>query len=111
MLVISIINFYTYLLFIPRYRTLHLNAFCTNLYTSLYQDGFMFWSDWGDDPMIERANMDGHDRITISSKKLIYPNGLAIDYEKSKIYFVDGGTKTLEYMNFDGSGRQVILST
>ncbi|XP_037724672.1 low-density lipoprotein receptor-related protein 4 isoform X2 [Drosophila subpulchrella] len=73
-------------------------------------DGFMFWSDWGDDPMIERANMDGHDRITISSKKLIYPNGLAIDYEKSKIYFVDGGTKTLEYMNFDGSGRQVILN-
>ncbi|XP_022224795.1 low-density lipoprotein receptor-related protein 4 isoform X1 [Drosophila obscura] len=73
-------------------------------------DGLMFWSDWGEEPMIERSNMDGHDRVIISSKRLIYPNGLAIDFDKSKLYFVDGGTKTLEYMNFNGSDRRVVIN-
>ncbi|EDW86389.2 uncharacterized protein Dwil_GK17732 [Drosophila willistoni] len=73
-------------------------------------DGLMFWSDWGEEAMIERANMDGHNRVIISSKKLIWPNGLAIDYDKSKLYFVDGGTKTLENMNFDGTGRKIIIN-
>ncbi|KPU81706.1 uncharacterized protein Dana_GF20504, isoform D [Drosophila ananassae] len=73
-------------------------------------DGLMFWSDWGDEPMIERANMDGCERSIISSKKLVYPNGLAIDYDRSMLYFVDGGIHTLESMNFDGSNRKVILN-
>lgn len=60
--------------------------------------------------MIERANMDGTSRVIIASKKLIWPNGLAIDYDQQKLYFVDGGTKTLENMNFDGSSRKVIIS-
>ncbi|KPU81708.1 uncharacterized protein Dana_GF20504, isoform G [Drosophila ananassae] len=68
-------------------------------------DGLMFWSDWGDEPMIERANMDGCERSIISSKKLVYPNGLAIDYDRSMLYFVDGGIHTLESMNFDGSNH------
>ncbi|XP_070135537.1 low-density lipoprotein receptor-related protein 8-like [Drosophila bipectinata] len=72
-------------------------------------DGLMFWSDWGDEPMIERANMDGSGRQIISSKKLVYPNGLAIDYDHSRLYFVDGGIHTLESMNFDGSSRQIII--
>lgn len=73
-------------------------------------DGLMFWSDWGEEAMIERANMDGTSRVIIASKKLIWPNGLAIDYDQQKLYFVDGGTKTLENMNFDGSSRKVIIS-
>ncbi|ALC49629.1 CG8909 [Drosophila busckii] len=73
-------------------------------------EGLMFWSDWGQEALIERANMDGQSRVIIASKKLIWPNGLAIDYDQSKLYFVDGGTKTLENMNFDGSNRKVIIS-
>ena len=26
------------------------------------EDGLLFWTDWGDDPHIGRANMDGSDR-------------------------------------------------
>ena len=70
----------------------------------------MFWSDWGDNPKIERANMDGKSRIVVASSKMKWPNGLAVDYKIQKLYFVDGGMKTLETMNFDGSSRQVILS-
>lgn len=70
----------------------------------------MFWSDWGAQAMIERADMDGKNRFPIHKQNLKWPNGLAIDYDQQKLYFVDGGMKTLENMNFDGTGRKVILS-
>lgn len=68
-------------------------------------EGIMFWSDWGPKPFIERAEMDGSNRQTIVNTGLQWPNGLAIDYSRKKLYFVDGGTKQLEYVNFDGSVR------
>ena len=40
----------------------------------------MFWTDWGVPAKIERAGMDGSNRITIVSKDLKWPNGIAIDY-------------------------------
>jgi len=39
----------------------------------------MFWTDWGDQPKIERAGMDGSQRTTIVSTSLLTPNGIAID--------------------------------
>lgn len=75
----------------------------------LFIDGLMFWSDWGPTPMIERAGMDGSDRQAIVLRDLQFPNGLAIDQSKNRLYFVDGGTKTLEHVNFDGTGRRIII--
>lgn len=72
-------------------------------------DSLMFWSDWGDHPKIERAGMDGSERRVIAQTDLRWPNGLAVELRSSRLYFVDGGTKTLEYMNFDGSGRRTII--
>ena len=69
----------------------------------------MFWSDWGSTPLIERAGMDGSDRVVVASDNLQWPNGLAVDGENNRLYFADGGTKTLEYMNFDGTGRKKLI--
>lgn len=74
-------------------------------------DGLMFWSDWGEIPMIERSGMDGKSRTIVTSHNLKFPNGLAVDYDNQKIYFVDGGLKTIESMNFDGSARKIIIGT
>lgn len=73
-------------------------------------DGIMFWSDWGNFPSIERASMDGSNREVLATTNLQWPNGLAIDYDKQKIYFVDGGTKNIEFMNFDGTERKTVIS-
>lgn len=73
-------------------------------------DGLMFFSDWGQTPLIERAGMDGSERQSIVSENLIWPNGLALDRENGRLYFVDAGTKTLEYVNFDGTGRNRLLA-
>lgn len=43
--------------------------------------GFIFWSDWGQPPRIERSYMDGSDRKIIVNTNLGFPTGLAIDFE------------------------------
>lgn len=68
---------------------------------------FMYWTDWGANPKIERAGMDALSRMVIISSNLTWPNGLAIDYATKRLYWADAGMKTIEYGNFDGSGRQV----
>ncbi|KPM05640.1 low-density lipoprotein receptor-related protein 6-like protein [Sarcoptes scabiei] len=71
-------------------------------------DGIMFWSDWGVPGKIERASLDGSDRIVIVNTSLAWPNGLAIDYELSHIYWCDAKTKAIEMSRFDGSNRRTI---
>lgn len=77
----------------------------------MYLGGYMYWSDWGDKPRIERAHMDGTNRIQIATDNLTYPNGLAIDHSAGKIYWTDGGSKSIVFANFDGSNRKVLLGT
>lgn len=72
-------------------------------------DGLMFWSDWGSVPSIDSAEMDGSHRRVIVFKEIHSPNGLTIDHANSRLYFVDSGRKTIEYVNFDGSGRREII--
>lgn len=71
--------------------------------------GLMFWSDWSETPLIERSGMDGSSRISIVSENLLYPNGLAVDHSSDRLYFVDAGTHALEYVNFDGTGRNRLI--
>uniref|UniRef100_A0A8C2EXM1 Low density lipoprotein receptor-related protein 4 n=1 Tax=Cyprinus carpio TaxID=7962 RepID=A0A8C2EXM1_CYPCA len=72
--------------------------------------GLMYWTDWGANPKIERAGMDASNRMVIISTNLTWPNGLAIDYSTERLYWADASIKTIEYGNFDGSGRQVDMS-
>ena len=63
----------------------------------------MFWTDWGRHPKIEAAWLDGSQRTTIVNTNLTFPNGLALDYERKLLYWVDAGDdSSIEYTNFDG---------
>ena len=68
----------------------------------------MFWTDYGVVAKIETAGMDGGERRTLHFNDISQPNGIAIDYGSSRIYWSDAGQDTLEYSNFDGSGRTVL---
>lgn len=72
-------------------------------------DGYMYWSDWGTSPRIEKAGMDGTFRKVIIAQNLTWPNGLAIDHDTKRLYWTDGGLKTIEYCNYDGSGRRILI--
>ena len=75
------------------------------------RDGYLFWSDWGDHPKIERSNQDGSSRQVIVETDMVWPNGLAIDYVTNKIYWADGKLSTIESADFDGKNRQVVLKS
>lgn len=51
----------------------------------------MFWTDWGETPKIERAAMDGDpkSRRIIVSHNIFWPNGLTVDFDSRKIYWLD----------------------
>ncbi|XP_070504583.1 very low-density lipoprotein receptor isoform X2 [Chironomus tepperi] len=72
-------------------------------------DGWMFWSDWGSNPRIERAGMDGTHRQTIVSYDVKWPNGLTLDIVQKRIYWVDAKLNVISSCNYDGTGRNLVL--
>lgn len=75
------------------------------------KEGFLFWSDWGDHPKIERSSQDGSDRRVIVDNNIVWPNGLAIDHVLKMIYWVDVKLNTLETADFYGNNRRIILKS
>ncbi|XP_069108702.1 low-density lipoprotein receptor-related protein 2-like isoform X5 [Argopecten irradians] len=71
---------------------------------------YIFWTDWGQHPRIERADMDGHNRTSIVTKKVYWPNGLSLDYPNKRLYFADARLDYIEYCNYDGSGRRQVFA-
>ena len=60
-------------------------------------------------PKIERATMDGLERLTIANTSLFWPNGLAIDYASDKIYWADAKHHVIECAELDGRNRKTII--
>lgn len=69
------------------------------------------WTDWGENPKIESASMDGNknSRMVLVNDRIFWPNGLTVDLENNLIYWVDGHLQILDAMNIDGSNRRTIL--
>ena len=67
----------------------------------------MFWTEFGKTPRIEQASMDGSKRRIIVRHNTTWPNGLALDFESSRLYWVDAGTHRLESSDLDGKDRIV----
>ncbi|KIH52427.1 Low-density lipoprotein receptor repeat class B, partial [Ancylostoma duodenale] len=65
--------------------------------------GLMFWTDWGQNPHIERANMDGTDRKIIVNTKIYWPNTIALDLTTDRVYFADSKLDYIDFVNYDGT--------
>ena len=64
--------------------------------------GVLFWCDWGKQPRIEQADMDGKNRKVLLSVDLGWPNALSIDHPASTIYWTDAKKKTIEACDLSG---------
>ncbi|KAG8223526.1 hypothetical protein J437_LFUL002576 [Ladona fulva] len=73
------------------------------------QDGYMYWSDWGQKPMLARAGMDGSDPAPFVVTDITWPNGLALDYPARRIYWVDAKLLVIDSIKLDGTDRRTIL--
>lgn len=56
---------------------MHFHSF--NPAVIFYCFSFMFWTDWGKKPRIERADMDGGNRVVLIIDGIKWPNGLSLD--------------------------------
>ena len=72
---------------------------------------YFFWTDWGFSPRIERASMDGQERLTLHSAFIQWPNALTIDYPTQSLYWADAKLLTLESSSMDGSNRRPIRTS
>ena len=75
----------------------------------------MLWTDWGSNPKIEKASMDGSNRIILvnstimlaqTKTKIVWPNGLCIDFDTDTVYWVDAKSDVLVKMDLDGGKRK-----
>jgi len=55
----------------------------------------MVWTDWGQTPRLERADMDGANRQLLVSDSLGWPNGVTIDTQTRRVVWVDAKTEVL----------------
>ena len=74
---------------------------------------WMYWTDWGSSPRIERASMDGTSRSTLHNTGLQWPNGLTLDLTTQILYWADAGNlyDRIESSRVDGSNRRVLTTT
>ena len=71
----------------------------------------MYWTDWGANPKIEQAAMDGSARRTIVAGDLVWPNGLTIDQLTNRLFWVDAKLDKIEVSDLNGGNRQLIMSS
>ena len=70
---------------------------------------YIFFSDWGSPPHIARVNMDGSDYAVPVISSLVWPNGVAVDRENLRIYWIDAWIEKLESSTYDGRDRRLLL--
>jgi low density lipoprotein-related protein 2 len=71
----------------------------------------LFWTDWGENPRIERLGLDGLNRTTIITTKIYWPNGLTLDIATKKVYFADSKLDYIDFCDYDGSRRRQVLAS
>ncbi|XP_022091370.1 low-density lipoprotein receptor-related protein 4-like [Acanthaster planci] len=70
--------------------------------------GHIYWTDWGTSPRIERADLDGGNKITVVGTDLYWPNGVTIDGDV--LYWCDAFLDKIERSDLSGVNRLVLLN-
>ena len=69
----------------------------------------MYWTDWGYHAKIERADMSGQQRVVLVNTSLSWPNGLTLDQERNRLYWVDASYSKLEYLHLGTNIRVTLI--
>lgn len=73
----------------------------------------MYWTDWEEDEIddsagrIEKAWMDGSHRQIFVTSKMLWPNGLTLDFHTSTLYWCDAYYDHIEKVFLNGTHRKV----
>ncbi|KAI4873047.1 hypothetical protein NFI96_006125 [Prochilodus magdalenae] len=69
---------------------------------------YLFWADYGQNPKIERAFLDGSNRTVLVSSGIITPRGLALDHRNGYIYWVDDSLDMIARVHPDGGETEIV---
>ena len=72
-------------------------------------DRTMYWTDWGYQAKIERADMSGQQKVVLVNSSLSWPNGLTLDQERNRLYWVDASYSKLEYLHLSTNIRVTLI--
>ncbi|XP_061184434.1 low-density lipoprotein receptor-related protein 4-like [Saccostrea echinata] len=72
--------------------------------------GVMYWTEYGNVTQISRSYMDGTSKIYIATNNIGWSNGLAIDFETSRLYWTDGRNNRIEYSDLNGGNRHILTT-
>ncbi|XP_070532195.1 pro-epidermal growth factor-like [Ptychodera flava] len=68
---------------------------------------YLFWSDTGPNPRIERSDLTGRERRVIVNSDIESPTHLVIDFKSDRIYWADGGTRLIQSADLDGRRDEI----
>lgn len=71
---------------------------------------YMYWSDWGSEPHIGRAGMDGSNAGPLISRRLGWPNALAVDREGARLFWADAREDYIGVADLNGDNPHVLVS-
>ena len=76
-----------------------------------FDTGYIFWTDVINET-INRARMEENPKVDVLVKiHLDTPDGIAVDWINSKLYWTDTGTDMIEVADFDGTKRLELITT
>ncbi|XP_065167955.1 low-density lipoprotein receptor-related protein 1 [Atheta coriaria] len=78
------------------------------------RDGWLFWTDWDNAaPRIERCSLAGLNRSIVVRVDLnsdgAWPNGLTLDYDSRRIYWVDARSDSIHTTKYDGTDHHEVM--
>ena len=71
----------------------------------------MYWTEWGYHAKIEMADMSGKQRVALVNSLLSWPNGLTLDKDENRLYWVDVSFNKLEYLQLSTNIRVTLISS
>ncbi|CAK9302728.1 unnamed protein product [Gordionus sp. m RMFG-2023] len=72
---------------------------------------YLYWTDWGAKPKIEKCGANGVGRRTIVSRNIVWPNGLAIDFANNRLFWVDAKLDQIVSSDLEGQNRYIVLDS
>ncbi|KAF5880109.1 very low-density lipoprotein receptor-like, partial [Clarias magur] len=73
--------------------------------------GFLFWTDTGDSPRIERSDLNGQNRRTLVSSAIHNPVSITLDVPRGLLYWADSSLRTVSRVTYDGWHRKTVMES